>query len=573
MTTELAPDQQLFPLDPWGCEGVFVVVDHPHSAIARAIVGPLVQGLDQYSAQKNHQCIVLHSGRHFLFNAQIPSILLAKPESFWEEAASQCESAKRSFFHDDSASLAACAEDSIKDWFDAEFWMPVVADGQQIHRAVHVLSKLLARHEIFDDLCGAAIDPSRYEQMAQIKVADQLKAAQQLLFRALAPELRVVYTHRPGLSTGMVNRLLALAQAAGVQATKYMLQALQTESFGLLHLMAFGDDCIHARELLKVVLNGGSLPTKLSELGIPKGVHRRTLIRVEHLTQQQPSQQSKISNMPISGPQWLGALRVISQKPVHSTGDWDEFGDLVEQLQLLSLSDKSLNSALIKYCVRDGYRACSAVLKRLCTNARALKAGAMKIALIDLAFNDALSIALKWEIHLLETPMGHHGFGGEYDWSDPAELVTVVCQQFGGDADGVFQSMFTAHPGLPKGLPEFKGLALLPLDSMALTFFYGEQLGNCLATIGSAACYIAKGRALYGVHEKGVPVCTIALKWNLCKHHPDVHVVEISGRDNKNFGHRLEDLGLSLVAKWNANFDIAAWTNFFSQCQRLSSDL
>lgn len=570
MTTELPLQKALFPLDPWGGEAVFVVVDHPHPAIARAMVGPLLMGRDDHLDPSRLRCLALDSSRHFLFGAQAPSNLRANPEKFWAAVASQAGAASLGHGGNQSTPLAVTPKDSFKHWSGSNFWMPEAGAGRRLHKAVHALSKLMARHGGDDSLCGPEVDALRCEHLALARVSAQLTAALQCLLQAIAPELQAAYTRRPRLSTGMVNRLLALAQAEGLMASRHMLQAIQTESFGLLHLMAFDGGCPASREILQAVLSGTSLPAKFSELGVSRGVYRRTLFRPELSMLQRPQQSLDISSLHIPGAQWLAAMRLTQDQPIYSLGDWHALGHMLAQLQLLGLSDQSLNLAVMAYCVKGGHKTCGAALQRLCRNAHALMKGAQHIALTSLVFEDAIGIALEWETHRPVTPLGHSCCVDEHDWTDPAANLLVVCHVFGLEVHAVIQDALNIHPGIPKGLSVPAGLRLFPLDSVTLTFSHGNQVGNCLGDFCPVARYIADGVALYGVQHDGVAIGTVALKRDVDERDPKVEVLEISGRNNARVGYRLGHLAQSLADKWNADCDGEAWLRFSTKCRRLS---
>lgn len=569
MTSERPLQQSVFGLDPWGCESVFVVVDHPHPAIARAMVGPLFMGMDDHSGSQTLRCIALDKSRHFLFCAQVTSTLLVDPEKFWAMVVGQCGVFSPFNMGDQSTPLVITPKDSVKYWSGGEFWMPEAGAGRCMHKAVHIFSKLLARHAVHDSVCGEAIDALHFENLASIQVNAQLAAALNHLLQAIVPELRAAYIQRPRLSTGMVNRLLALAQAEGLKATRHMLQAIQTESFGLLHLMAFENGSPVGAEVLQVVLSGVSLPAKIGELGISKGVYRRTLFRPELSALQVAPPSMDICSLHMPGTQWLAAMRLTQDKPIHSLGDWQALGGMLEQLQLLALSDRSLNLAVMAYCVKGGHKTCGAALQRLCSNAHALLNGAQHIALASITFEDAIAIALEWENFVPGAPVSRNRFLREPDWTDPAVVLLVVCQVFGLDVRDVMQRALNTHPGLPAGFCQSAGLLLLPLDSMALASCHGNQIGNCLENSSSIARYIADGVALYGVQEAGVAIGTVALKRDIDEPDPKVEVLEISGRNNESAGYRLGYLAQSLADQWNAEFDSGMWTRFSTQCRRL----
>ena len=137
----------------------------------------------------------------------------------------------------------------------------------------------------------------------------------------------------------MVNRLIAQAQAQGVAATKYMLQAMQTESFGLLHLMAFHKDCPAGAEILRVVCTGGSLPTKLNELGISKSAHRRTLFKTEPLGHQKWMPHWDTNGLRISGVEWLAAMQGNHLQNTSSLRVWQALQETLKARQRQSVWD------------------------------------------------------------------------------------------------------------------------------------------------------------------------------------------------------------------------------------------
>ncbi len=507
-----------------------------------------------------------------LFCVETPSKLQVDPEEFWAIVASKFRVDGLCDVVDPSTPLAVTPKDSVKYWSGSDFWMPESGAGRRLHEAVHVFSKLLVGRDFDDGWSGEVVELLHVENLALVQVNAQLAAALQQLLQAMVPELRAAYARRSRLSTGMVNRLLALAQAEGINATRHMLQAIQTESFGLLHLMAFNDGCSAAQEILQTVTRGISLPGKFSELGVSKGVYRRTLFRPELPGRQRPFKSMDISSLHMPGVQWLAAMRLAGEKPVHSLENWRSLAHMLEQLQHLALPDQSLNLAVMAYCVKTGHKTCGLALERLCGNAHAFVRGAQNIALASITFEEAISVALKWESDEPGTLVGRSRFVCGSDWTDPAAILWVVCQAFGLDVDDVMQRTLNAHPRIPSGFSDPSGVLLLPLDSMALTSFHGSQIGNCLENRCSTIRYIVDGAALYGVLDDGVAIGTIALKRDASEPEPKVEVLEISGPTNALAGYQLGHLAQSLADKWNADHDSKAWAWFSEHCRRLVPD-
>ena len=333
MSNELQQQPGLFPLDPWGGEDVFVVVDSPHPAIARAMVGPLVLGRAHYLGTQLLQVLVLHSNRMSIYSAKVRAVFQSDPERFWAIVVSHFVGASLGSPCDHSDPSSVASGDSFEHWSSGTFWMPEFVDGQRMRNAVHALSKLLSHRFVGSQSSGEDLDALLYEHMAAARVDEQRKVGANQLLRAMVPEIRVAYTRHAHLSTGMVNRLVAQAQAQGVAATKYMLQAIQTESFGLLHLMAFHENCPAGAEILRVVCAGGSLPTKLKELGISKCAHRRTLFNKELIGRQNSIPARDTNGLRISGVEWLAAMQGNHLQNTTSLRLWQALQDTLKARQ------------------------------------------------------------------------------------------------------------------------------------------------------------------------------------------------------------------------------------------------
>lgn len=564
--------QQLFPLDPWGCDGVFSVVDGPHPTIARAMVGPLFLGQDIYADSQKIRCIALHNNRQFLFSTEIASELLLHPDEFWDSVASQLNVACSCPADDQSAPLRMTPMDSVQRWSNRAFWMPETDNAPAFHPAEHALSKLMELQDIACKLGEETVHPLHYEYLAQAQVNVQLETSMQSLLLAMVPQLCAAYTQRTRLSTGMVNQLLALAHAHGALATQYILQAIQTESFGLLHLMTFDNGSSDAQEIRQVVFSGQSLPSKFNDLGVPKGVHRRTLFSPTWRVPKKQVQPLDISSLHLPGDQWLSAMRLTQKYPIYSLDEWQTLGQMLGQLQLLNLSDKALACSVMECCVKDSYRQCGVVLNRLCSNARALLQGAQRFALISLSLEECLSTALKWETHPPTVPDGLCSTRDIHDEKNPAVFIWAVCQALGLNVYELMQSTLNTHPGVPTGFFSPDGLLLVPLDSIAMIYAHGNHVGNCLNNFTSVVRYMANGAALYGVLSEGLAVGTIALKRDTDEPDLRVEVLEISGRSNEPSHYELGQLAQTLASKWNASSEIETWSRFTIQSRFLSPD-
>ena len=333
MIIELQSQIGLFPLDPWGGEDVFVVVDSPHPAIARAMVGPLVLGRAYYSGTQLLQVLVLHSNRMSIYSAKVRAVFQSDPKRFWAIVASHDVGALPGNPYDHSNPSTVTSGDSFEHWSSSSFWMPETGNGLRMHKAVHALSKLLSHRFVQSQSSGEDLDPLRHEHMAAAQVDEQRKAGVSQILCAMVPEIRAAYTRHTHLSVGMVNRLMAQAQAQGVAATKYMLQAIQTESFGLLHLMAFHENCPAGAEVLRVVCAGGSLPTKLKALGISKCAHRRTLFNKELIGQQKSIPAWDTNGLRVSGVEWLAAMQGNHLQNTTSLRVWRALQDALNARQ------------------------------------------------------------------------------------------------------------------------------------------------------------------------------------------------------------------------------------------------
>ena len=571
MSAQYLSQQALFPLDPWGAGEVFVVIDHPHPTIVRAMVGPLVLGRDRSPGEWRPQCIALKSNRRCLVRTSVDETWLFEPERLWDHVTHAIRADTYWDMGDDSDSVAT-GEDSILHWSSNAFWMKQGGVGKGFHEAVYRLSKLLAQAALEGSLCGETLHPLHHEHLATAQVEAQCMAAIQHLVHAMVPELQAAYARRPYLSTGMVNRLLSLTQDYGGEAARNMLQAIQTESVGLLHLMTLRAEFSAAAEILEAVCRGDSLPAKLKQLGISKSAHRLTLVKPEHLSRQTQLPPGDINSFSVTGPQWLEAMRLPHIQRVASLGDSRALRNTLAALQLLqdvqlqALNNQTLSSAVVEFCVKKGDMACCAVFKRLCKNARALMTGAQRIAQTRLTFEGAIGMAMKWEV----TTLGDGYVNCHCDWTNPHDFLLVVCQEFGIEVVDVMRPIMKAHPGVPDGFKVAAGLALLPLDSLELTLFHGQQVGNCLGSFATMAFYIARGQALYSVRNNGVAIGTIALSCGTSASTPRVVVSEVSGLDDGPFNDRLVTFAQLLADKWNEDCERLQWIRYVTQCNRLS---
>lgn len=87
--------QELFPLDSWGTAQFFSIIDWPHEAVARAMVGPLCLGDLSESGENSAQCLAVAADGEFAACMRVAGRQLGDPRAMWVRVAGELDDANR----------------------------------------------------------------------------------------------------------------------------------------------------------------------------------------------------------------------------------------------------------------------------------------------------------------------------------------------------------------------------------------------------------------------------------------------------------------------------------------------
>lgn len=564
----VVPSRQLplFPLDPWGGDQVVALLEQPFPGIARAMIGPLVLGDDSDQMNTPLQCLTVTQDGHFAASIGITQAQLNAPDALWNHVLQKLDLAQQQRISSANVRWSATPEDCPKRWSDPSFWIPRPVQGDPIHGSVRALSKLLTVHKHEPELGLQRMDHLRTEAQAQAMVAAQISAGVLHVLDALEPELSAVLIQRPRLSVLLAHQLICMAKLHSPSAVTYVLQALRTESLGVLHLISSGQPENDANQVREAIFNGRSLPDAFVNLGIAKAAHRYTVCRSARREERPAEPVLSLSDLPISGRDWLVAMRLIKHLPLQGKEDWAEFSRLVQQLMELNLQQDKTGVLLLQWCIRNGYRNCCYQLDRVMTQARALIFAAWGMASLDATIDDAVSMALS----LVQSTTDEAGFAVDFDGLlDPDnlfQLVMGVSHISGKSISQLMQVIFDVHPGIPAGFPTPGRFTIQVLDGLSLASAHGIECGNCLESPSTIVDYVTEGVALYGVRTVHGIAGTIALRYDSSEDHPTVQVQEVSGVKNAVARFDLCQLAQSLADACSTAQQVGAWAIYEDRC-------
>ena len=287
---------QLFPLDPWGAEHIVAVLDNPHPGLRRVMLGPLNMGGWSYGRPKSLQFIAVSADGMFVNRSWFPVLKLQNESEIWDRIELAMVQARKAA-HDTEDPPHATAADSFKRWTDPGEWYPRSQMGDAIAPALYSLSKLLTRQALGNTTSFDA-ERAHFEKQALAMAQEQIQEAVLQVLGALDEGVLEMARLRPRIGIGTACRLLELAHLHSPQAVVYARQALKTESYGALKLLAWGEPKKEAYTLRGVLFRGESFPKALEQMGIPKAAHRRSLVPAPHASPGKDDKIHALSEMP-----------------------------------------------------------------------------------------------------------------------------------------------------------------------------------------------------------------------------------------------------------------------------------
>lgn len=559
----------LFALDPWGAAYAFEVVDHPTAGISRAMIGPLSLG-SSYKPAKI-KCLATTEDGDFAAAIWIDQPPLEDPKALWEKVEKKLVVARHAPIALNSMGLRLGSDDCVKNWIKTELWDALSTSGKTVPRCVHSISKLLRFHEFGKEIFVDDEALKRIEVKALAMLREQLCTAVRWVIGGLGSALDSILINRPSLSMALANRIVSRAKQHGPTAVVYALQALRTESIGVLHLIASGQPEIDAQRVQDALFNGHSVPDTFANLGVAKSTHRRTVLRPIPCPALPHVPIFSLSNLPMAGRDWLFAMRLTTLFPFHRSEDFLEFGRLLNQIQAIDFQRVESAPRLLQWCISPGYAKSCVRLNLLMNFAQALIRACRRLVGARVTIDEAVSATLHWVKNLPAGVRAGTNFSEALDPDDHAMVLAGVSLITSQPIKQLTHSLFKAHPGLSSNvqMPEF--LTFQALNSLDLAILHGKACNNCLQYPSTVLNYVIEGVALYGVHTKAGVAGTIALRYDRTERYPKVEVQEVTGINNAPAVVDLCRLAQCLADSWTTAEQEANWTAYEDQCSHWRS--
>lgn len=553
----------LFPFDPWGAKYAFEVVEHPACGISRAMIGPLALG-ESYKLSAI-QCLASTEDGTFAASMWIERPEIEDPNIFWEEVKTKLTTARQRPIADDSVKWHLSSDDCIRTWTRPEFWE---SDGESVPRCAHALSKLLKYQEYGDELFVCDGELVGIEARAMAMLREQVDRAVSWVVNGLFPGLGSVLTKRPSLSIALAHQIVSQAKSYGSNAIAYALQALSTESVGVLHLIASGQPEDDAQKVMNAIFKGYSVPDAFVDIGIPRATYRRTLSKASRDRSATMKPATGLSDLPLAGRDWLFAMRLTTLRPFNSPGDISEFSQLLSCIQAISFQQSETAPHLLQWCISPGYTKCCARLSLLMNQAYTLIGACGGLIGKHLTIDEAVSATLNWVQDLPEGVRAGSDFSEALDPDNPALILSCVAMASGQPLNQLMRPIFEIHPGVPSHFQVPSYLTLQPLNSFDVAVLHGRTCGNCLQYASTVASYVVEGAALYRVSTETGIAGTIALRYDKSERNPKVEVQEVTGLKNAPAMIELCGFAQSLAESWSSEEVMAKWACYEDRCSQ-----
>lgn len=566
---------QLFPFDPWGSEQVFAVLEHPCPEIGRAMIGPLSFGCHVEQADYTLRCLAVAADGDFAACINLSVHQLGDETDLWRQVVSALDMAKRQSIPSTGQSLGVTPDDCLRRWSTFTYWVPPTRCGDPVHGSVRSLARLLAIRELAATPRLKDDDRIRIEKEAADTVADQNVAGVRHVLAGLNPKVLEIVNVRSRISISLVHRLMLLAKQHGPSAKAYMLQALKTESLGLLHLVASGSPEKESIQVLHAILNGRSLPNTLAAFGIAKATHRRSLTKLSSRAVPAQGRKSDLNDLPLSGGHWLTVMRLIKNLPFKGAKDWDELGGLVTKLVSLDVREATTMPKLLRWCLTRGYQQGRHRLDLLLAQVQAATTAAAGVAGLKVTLDTAISSAVgQGDERLIDhRHVAPVAIDELFDPNDVGQLVMMTAGISGKSITELMAKIFDAHPRVPNWFQPPQSMSVHALSSMETIVGHGIASNNCLKEEGRAIQYVADGLALYAVYAGGKIAGTIALRFYCYRGSPQVLVREITGINNADPSPELSRLARVLADSWMTEAQQACWVVYDGTCERWKRSL
>lgn len=553
----------MFPFDTWGADHVVAVVYQPHTKISRAMIGPITIGQKSTASGGELRCLAVSSDGLFAFSANFPAALLDDPISLWNEVSNKLIAARQEGYVVNNSHSNVVATDCLANWSRVAFWIPNIHNNE----SVQTLSKLMALHvyganaKLHDD------DWIQIELKAQAAVVEQISSGVLHVLGSLHPELLEIISTRRYMSISMACHLVLLANQHIGKVANYALQALRTESYGVLNLITSGRPEVEATQIRNAIFRGESLPSAFENIGVAKAVHRRTVGKPMHFTRRWHEHESGdgLYDLYVSGQEWLVAMRLQKYLPLHGDAHWIEFSQLMKRLKTLNLLQSPCTEKLVQWCANNGYKNSRSRLDSLIEVANEIASRVRNKASQAVDLDDAIAMAL-----MLADAFRKYHIQCELEvvlnFDDCSEITKLLAQLQGQSVGEMLDEIIKSQPAVPLLFPAYEGLAVYSLDGHGAVEMHGTQCGNCLADSDRMAGYYREGIALYGVRYKSEIAGTIALRYDSADCDSKVQVQEVTGVHNEMATFDLCRLAQSLAESWVEPYQLDEWAIYESKC-------
>lgn len=566
--------QELFPLDPWGASQPFSVVDWPHEAISRAMIGPLRLADADERSNDWLQCLVVAADGRFAANIRVRAGEPTNERQMWSDAAQGLEFARRGPLQI-SEEAPKSSGDCVGAWTDPRTWIPSQGTGDPIHRSVRALAHLMEIREM--ETSGGLLDEQRaeIEREALIAVKDQVAPAVCSALSSLRSDLLDVLLQRRSLSIAVISRLLELAEGHGPSAVTYTWQAIRTEPLPLLHLAASQYPPQESKQVREALFSGKSLPDTMAQIGVCKIAHRRSIRKSPNEGGKSKTESDQLSELPISGVDWLTIMRGIKGRVLNTTSDCAELGSVILNLTSLGLREAGAIRAVLSWSTATGYPKSRQRFHLLAEAARAIQRAASALAHVELPLGDAFALAMK-KSSLVDSAQANPPFLHEDDPNRPADVtwtgdVGLLVEMVSGisrtSIARLTDALFVAHPGVPPGLRLEKEISIDALTSIRAIVDHGATCGNCLVEERRAIQYAADGMALYAIKDKKRTIGTAALRALGSEGRQRVIVRELTGKNNLDPTPRLHRSATMLASAWSTPEQMELWQTYDRACE------
>ena len=556
----------LFPYDPWGARFAFEVVENPAPGISRAMIGPMLLGDDL--ERSGIQCLAVTKDGNFAAAVWVSQPKLYNPELFWKKVEDDLVTARLRPISLEKSNLGFKSPDCPKKWQLPEFWGAKILYGGEFSRALHALSKLLTYQELG---CDVHLDDNHFATIssnAMAMMCVQIESAVECVFNALEPGLRSVLVERPGLSISLAHQVLVLARQHSTNAYLFALQALRTESLGVLHLIASGPHNLEALQVMNALFDGRSVPDAFVDLGIAKAAYRRTLLMSIKGQSFSIEPVASIFNLPIAGRDWLAAMRLTSLQPFHQIADFFVFSRLLRQVQAMSFQQTESASRLLQWCVASGYATSSDRLCQLMDYVAELVSACLALTGLSVTVEYAILSTLNrvWDV-TGRTRDGAYLID-ELDACNDALMLVSISEVSRQSVEQLVQPFFDLHPKLSLSLSLPEGITLHELNNMETAIAHGLACSNCIQNQANVLGYVMEGTAMYGVRSDNKVIGILALRFDHTDQDPRVQVQEVTGFKNAPSNFDLCQLAQYVAGSWSEQEQNVLWAAYDIQTTR-----